>query len=126
MRVLLVDDEQKFVTFLATRLRLRGIDADCVFSGEAAVERVSSSGYDVVVLDVKMPGLGGIELRRRLESLRGGMKFIFLTGHGSEGDFQVGSAEASFYLPKPLKIEDLIAVLHQAVAGRARPSEDGR
>jgi FixJ family two-component response regulator len=67
------------------------------------------------VLDVKMPNLSGIELKRRLEKVRSGMKYIFLTGHGSEDDFRAGKAEASLYLVKPLDIETLIEAMQKVV-----------
>jgi CheY-like chemotaxis protein len=113
MKVLLVDDEKKFVTMLAKRLALRGIEADFVHTGEDAIEKAEENSYDIAVLDVKMPGIGGIELRRRLSALNPRLKFIFLTGHGSKDDFEVGSAEANFYLSKPLRIENLLEALEE-------------
>jgi DNA-binding response OmpR family regulator len=116
MKVLLVDDEQKFAQMLAKRLELRGIDTDYVHSGEDAILKAGESSYDVAILDVKMPGIGGIELERRLKAMAPEMKFIFLTGHGSRTDFEEGSAKAARYLAKPIRIEDLITIL-QEVAG---------
>ena len=115
MKVLLVDDEKKFVAMLSKRLSLRGIDADYVHTGEEAIEMVKNKSYDVAVLDVKMPGIGGIELRRKLNDLEPDLRFIFLTGHGSRDDFEVGSAEANFYLSKPLRIETLMEALENIV-----------
>lgn len=116
MRVLLVDDETKFATMLAKRLALRGIDVDYVYTGKDAIAKTETSSYDVAILDVKMPGIGGLELRRHLKELAPEMKFIFLTGHGSKTDFETGSAGVARYLAKPIRIEDLIAILHE-VAG---------
>jgi CheY-like chemotaxis protein len=117
MRVLLVDDEKKFVRMLAKRLELRGIHAEFVHSGEEALDRIrEGKRFEVAVLDVKMPGMGGIELRRELVALDPEMKFVFLTGHGSDADYEVGAHEAAFYLAKPLRIEDLVAAL-EAVQG---------
>ncbi|BBO93252.1 response regulator [Desulfosarcina ovata] len=114
MNVLLVDDEQKFALMLAKRLGLRGIHTDVFFSGEEALRRVEDGqSYAVGLLDVKMPGIGGIELGRQLKTLDPEMKIVFLTGHGSDVDYQVGASEADGYLPKPLKIEDLIEILNQ-------------
>lgn len=111
MRILLVDDEQKFTMMLSKRLALRGIDTDYVHTGNDAIEKVKQKQYDAVILDVKMPGIGGIELQRRLIQLKPDLKVIFLTGHGSNADFETGSAEASHYLSKPLQIEELIEIL---------------
>ena len=116
MRVLLVDDEKKFATMLAKRLALRGIDVDYVHTGEDAITKTETDSYDVAILDVKMPGIGGLELERHLKRLAPGMKFIFLTGHGSKTDFENGSAQAARYLAKPIQIEDLITIL-KAAAG---------
>jgi DNA-binding response OmpR family regulator len=113
MKVLLVDDEQKFAKMLAKRLELRGIDTDYVHSGEDAILKTGMSSYDVAILDVKMPGIGGLELERRLKALAPEMKFIFLTGHGSKTDFEAGSAQAAHYLAKPIRIEDLINILQE-------------
>jgi DNA-binding response OmpR family regulator len=115
MRVLLVDDEEELVTALAERLSFRGIDADWSTSGARALELADAQTYDVAVLDVKMPNINGLELKKKLEKKRPEMKYIFLTGHGSEEDFRVGSAEGSQYLVKPLDIEVLIATMRQVV-----------
>ena len=115
MNVLLVDDEEEFVTALSERLSFRGIDADWSTSGRHALELAQSHAYDVAVLDVKMPNISGIELKKMLEKVRPDMKYIFLTGHGSEEDFRTGSIEASHYLVKPLEIESLIETMRQVV-----------
>lgn len=115
MRVLLVDDEEELVTTLAERLGYRGIEAHWTTNGHEAVQLTEEMPFDVVVLDVKMPHLGGIELKKRLERIRPGMKFVFVTGHGSEEDFRIGSAEADRYLPKPLDIESFVETLTEVV-----------
>ena len=113
MKILLVDDEKKFATMLAKRLALRGFDVDYVYTGEDALLMVENNRYNVAVLDVKMPGIGGIELQRKLKELVPGINIIFLTGHGSNTDFETGAAEAARYLAKPIKIEELITILHE-------------
>ncbi len=113
MKILLVDDEKKFVMMLSKRLALRGIDVDYAFTGEEAVAKVENKKFDVAILDVKMPGIGGIELKRKLNGLAPDTKIIFLTGHGSETDFETGSAEAPYYLAKPLQIEKLVEILYE-------------
>jgi DNA-binding response OmpR family regulator len=108
MRVLLVDDERELVTTLVERLSFRGVEARWATDGETAVELASKESFDLAVLDVKMPKLGGIELRKRLAKMHPHMKFIFLTGHGSEEDYRTGVAEADDYLVKPVNIDALI------------------
>jgi DNA-binding response OmpR family regulator len=117
MKVLLVDDQTQFVSVLTRRLNMRGIDAVCVYSPDEALNLTDTTRFDIAVLDMKMPGMNGIELRRRLHQKNPTMKFIFLTGHGSEADFLVGSAEATFFLPKPLNIDKLIEAIKQTASG---------
>ena len=92
MRVLLVDDEAELVSTLAERLSLRGIEADWVTIGEEALERVESETYDICVLDVKIPKISGLKLKTLLQKECPGMKFVFMTGHGSEDVLQAVSA----------------------------------
>jgi DNA-binding response OmpR family regulator len=115
MRVLLVDDEEELVSTLAERLTMRGIDASWVTSCNAAIDLIEHEDYDVAVLDVKLPKMSGLELKRRLQIRRPNLKFIFLTGHGSETDYQEGSAEAGdpYYLVKPVQIEYLVEKLNE-------------
>ncbi|MEE4112296.1 MAG: response regulator [Desulfobacteraceae bacterium] len=124
MKVLLVDDEEKFALMLAKRLALRGIQAEVFFSGEKALDTVEQGNrFDVAILDVKMPGIGGIELKRRLSLLDGRMKVVFLTGHGSKMDFTPGDLEAENYLPKPLQIDVLIETLNRLTEGQPGAAE---
>jgi DNA-binding response OmpR family regulator len=116
MKVLLVDDEVKFTVMLSKRLALRGIETDYVHTGEDALERVGQNRYDVAILDMKMPGISGIELQRRLLKVDPDLKVCFLTGHGSRSDFEVGSAEAAWYMSKPLQIEELVRILEEVVS----------
>jgi len=116
MRILLVDDEQELVSTLAERLSMRGIEADWVGSADEALKQVETQQYDLAVLDVKMPKMGGIRLKQILDDKYPNMKFIFLTGHGSESDFQQGTSEfgVTDYLVKPVKIEVLIEKIKAA------------
>jgi DNA-binding response OmpR family regulator len=122
MKVLLVDDEERFVTVLAKRLRMRGYEAEHAFTGEEALKMAAETSYDVVTLDVKMPGIGGIQLQEKIEALNPGAKFIFVTGHGSLEDFTVGSSQGSAYLSKPIDIDELIEAITRCTG---RSAEDG-
>ena len=110
MKVLLVDDEVELVSAMAERLSMRGIDAEWATNADSALRQLDINQYDVAVLDVKMPGIDGIALKKRMEEKNPKMKFIFLTGHGSEADFRSGSKEAGpeYYLIKPIDLEELI------------------
>jgi len=115
MRLLLVDDEKEFVSTLAERLSLRGIEADWVTSAKDAEKKIETRHYDLVVLDVKMPQVGGRELKKIIEKKLPGIKTIYLTGHGSEEDYHAGSAEAEYYLMKPININVLIEKINDAL-----------
>ncbi|MFH0945765.1 MAG: response regulator [Planctomycetota bacterium] len=125
MRVLLVDDEEELVSTIAERLSYRGIDADWVTTAEEALERADLEDYDVAVLDVKMPRIGGLELKRLLEQKRPSMRFIFVTGHGSLDDFRAGVAEAGsvFYLAKPVGLEELVHKLREVLGMESEGEE---
>jgi len=122
MRVLLVDDEEEFVSTLAERLQIRGIDADWATSAEEGLQRVTEKQYDIAVLDVKMPKISGIDLKAKIQALSPVTKFIFLTGHGSEKDFIAGKSISEFYLIKPVQIDDLVEKLHAAAGQTGTPS----
>ncbi len=115
MKVLAVDDERKFISALAKRLTFRGIQTKWACSGDEAIALVRADKFDVALLDIKMPGVAGIDLKRRLEEIDQDIKFIFITGHGSYEDFKTGSTEASSYLVKPVKIEYVIEKIYEAL-----------
>ena len=111
MKILLVDDEQKFINMLAKRLALRGIEADTAYTGEDALKKASDTVYDVAVLDIKMPGISGIQLKKKLCSLHTNLKFVFVTGHGAVEKSEEEDSEKDIYLSKPLDIEFLIETI---------------
>ncbi len=117
MRVLLVDDEEELVSTLAERLALRGIEADWATTGKQALDKADQDRYDLALLDVRIPGQSGIELKKLLAAKQPDMKFIFMTGHGSEEDYRAGAAEAGeeYYLVKPVHIDDLIYRMKHAM-----------
>lgn len=116
MRVLLVDDETEFVTTLAERLNLRQIQADIATDGESALRAIQSSPPDVLVLDLKMPGMSGLDLMREARALFPDMNVILLTGHGSTKEGIEGMNMGAFdYMMKPVDIEALIRKMKDAV-----------
>ncbi|MFH7327095.1 response regulator [Desulfurivibrio sp. C05AmB] len=127
MRILLVDDEEELVSALAERLTLRGLQVDWVVSGAAALELAREREYDVAVIDMKMPKISGIELKRKLEAINPELQFIFMSGHGSATIFQDGIDEAGsagFYLLKPVEIDLLlekIRTLRQRAGDKEKP-----
>ena len=112
MKVLLVDDEEEMVAALAERLSFRDVDAEWVTCGKDAIELVGENHFDVLVLDVKMPGMSGLETMEKIQRIKPESKIIFLTGHGSKEDRDAcEEAGASCYLMKPIDIEVLMKEL---------------
>jgi CheY-like chemotaxis protein len=117
LRVLFVDDEEELVSTVVERLDLRGIEATGATSGQEALNRVEERTFDVVVLDVRMPGLGGLDVIRRLKQTHPDLEVILLSGHGAKEDVEVGLRLGAFdYLQKPVDLEDLIEILRRAAA----------
>jgi DNA-binding response OmpR family regulator len=114
-KVLLVDDEEEFVSTLAERLEIRGFVAEVATSGDMALSVVKDKNFDIVVLDLMMPGLGGIEVMERIKSMHPDMPVILLTGHGSAKEGMEGLEMGAFdYLMKPLDIDELILKIGEA------------
>jgi DNA-binding NtrC family response regulator len=115
IKLLVVDDEGELAYTLAERLRLRGFEAEGVTSGEEAIEKVREAGFDAVVLDVKMPGLGGLGVIRQLKAIKPAMPVIMITGHGSRESALEGEQAGAFrYLMKPVQIDTLVQIIREA------------
>lgn len=107
-KVLLVDDEIEFVSTLAQRLSLRGYDVKTTESGEECLVVCGSEKFDIVVLDLMMPGMTGLEVLAKLKEIDKSIPVILLTGHGSTKEGMEGmKLGAADYLMKPLDIEEL-------------------
>jgi two-component system response regulator CpxR len=120
-KVLLVDDEQDFVLTLSERLEMRDLEPAVAFSGEEALALLEEEVPDVMVLDLKMPGIDGIEVLRQASAKHPGVKVIVLTGHGSAKDRALCLELGAFaYLEKPVDIEVLADTMR-----RAKESDDG-
>jgi DNA-binding response OmpR family regulator len=113
-----VDDEQELVSTIGERLRLRGIQAQWATSSEDALKLIAAQHFDVAVLDMKMPKIGGLELKKGIQARCPAMKFVFLTGYGSEHDFEAVRKEfgADHYLFKPVDIDELIKQIKTVMA----------
>jgi DNA-binding NtrC family response regulator len=116
-RVLLVDDEEEFVSALSERLMLRGIEVDSALNGEEALASLKEKEFEVVILDVMMPGLGGLEVLRQIKSTHPNTQVILLTGHGSTREGIEGMRLGAFdYLIKPVDIEEMLAKMKEAAS----------
>ncbi len=118
-RILIVDDEGELTFTLAERLELRGFRARGVTSAAEALDLVQRGEFDVVVMDVKMPGTGGLAALRAIKDIKPRLPVILVTGHGSHENAEEGISLGAFrYLMKPVQIEDLVRLLHEATKGR--------
>ncbi len=116
-RVLLVDDEEEFVRALAKRLRTRGLEVEITGDGESAVEKVKQNGFDVVVLDLAMPGIDGLETLKRLREVNEDLQVVLLTGHGSiKSGVEAIKGGAVDFLEKPAEFSELLAKIKEASA----------
>ncbi len=114
-KVLLVDDEREFVQTLSERLEMREVGSHAVYDGESALDMVRQDEPEVMILDLKMPGIDGIEVLRRVKQESPDIEVIILTGHGSEADRETCMGLGAFaYLQKPVDIDVLSDTLKRA------------
>lgn len=115
IRALLVDDEKELITTMVERLEYRNIEADYALSGSEAIEKMKIGGFDVVVIDLKMPGMSGTELIRIIRRDYPQVPVILMTGHGFTLDDEEVPDGLFDYLPKPVNIDELISKMKKAV-----------
>ena len=118
-KVLLVDDEEELVRALAERLEIRQLECEVALNGEEALRMVEDNPPQLILLDLKMPGMDGMEVLRRVKKSHPEIQVVVLTGHGSESDEQiVRRLGAIDYLQKPVDIRELVKALDYAYAAR--------
>jgi DNA-binding NtrC family response regulator len=115
INVLLVDDEKDFVDYLAERLQIRDFNVTIAFSGDEAIKLVEENEFDVIVLDVQMPGKNGVETLKEIKSIEQLSQVIMLTGHATVKTAIQGMKNGAFdYLMKPTDIDELIVMMNNA------------
>jgi DNA-binding NtrC family response regulator len=125
LKLLLVDDEKPFVEAVGRRLSVRGFYVEYAFTGKEALERIQRQhDVDVVVLDMKMPGMDGIETLCKIKKEAPLTEVILLTGHATVQSAVNGMKSGAFdYLMKPCGIDDLVKKINEAAAGKRRHEE---
>jgi len=119
LKVLFVDDEVDFLETLMKRMKKRGVDVVGVGSGEQALDYLNKQPADVVVLDVRMPGIDGIQTLRGIKRIDPLMEVIMLTGHASIEVAIEGMELGAFdYLMKPADIDELFYKIQDAFKKR--------
>lgn len=123
-RILIVDDEEMFVQSLADRLKLRDYDVTTSVSGEDAIEQVRHYLFDVIILDVLMPGMGGIDTLREIKRIKPLTEVIMLTGNATvESAIEGLKLGATDFLMKPCETEDLVVKINKAYDKKAEHDE---
>ena len=127
-KVLFVDDEIDFLETLMKRMKKRGVSVSGVGSGEEALKFLDDKPADVVVLDVKMPGLDGLEVLRRIKQEHPDVEVIFLTGQASVDSAMEGLKLGAFdYLMKPIAVSQIYAKVMEAFEKKnAKEERDSR
>lgn len=114
-RFLLVDDEKEYIQTLSERLNTRDLESAIAYDGEEALSYMEKDEPDVMVLDLKMPGVDGIEVLRKVKKERPHVEVIILTGHGSKKDRELVMELGAFaYLEKPVDIDVLTKTMREA------------
>ena len=118
-RILLVDDEEEFLKLLSKRLEVRGLNVSHVPSGEEALARIEGQNFDVIVLDLAMPGIDGIETLRQLKEKDPDSEIIMLTGHATvHNGIEAMKLGAEDFLEKPVDLGVLLEKISEAKGKR--------
>ena len=124
IRVLLVDDEEEFVEALAERLSIRDYDTTVSLRGEDAIEKLTKYNFDVVILDVRMPGMDGTDVLREMKRIKPLTEVIMLTGHATVESAIDGMKQGAYdYLLKPCETEELVAKINRAYEKKSEHEE---
>ncbi|GAB6037265.1 response regulator [Fundidesulfovibrio butyratiphilus] len=119
IKLLLVDDEENFVNTLSERMKMRDVPTKVVYSGEEALTVVKGEEPDVMVLDLRMPGIDGMEVLRKVKATNPKVQVIILTGHGTDLDEAEARKLGAFhYHKKPIDIDELLGTVKKAYRQR--------
>lgn len=123
-KVLLVDDEQEFVQALSERLQVREIRVDIANDGQTALKIAKEKSFDVIVLDLAMPGMDGIETLKELKNINPDLQVILLTGRGTlQKSVEAMKLGAMDFLEKPVHINLLMDKIKAAKAETMQAQE---
>ncbi|AGW14762.1 response regulator [Megalodesulfovibrio gigas] len=124
VNVLIIDDEEEFVSLIVKRLGKRGLSAAGVTSGRKGLEHLEAHTVDVVILDVMMPDLNGLDTLKEIKKRHPTVEVIMLTGHGSVKTGLEGMSYGAFdYVLKPYNIDELLQKIHIAAERKALRGE---
>jgi len=115
IKVLIVDDEETLLEYMSKRLVREGFTVKTTLSGEEGLETATGELFDVAVVDMKMPGMDGVETQKALKKVQPFLQCIVLTGHGNvDTALESGQQEAFKYLLKPIDYDNLVETIREA------------
>lgn len=121
MRALLVDDDRMMVRTLGDVLRIKGWDVTPAYSGESAIEAAASSSFDVVLMDIKMPGIDGVTAFKAMKAAHPNLRVVLMTAYAASEQIAEAEREGVVQvMQKPVDIARLMAVISQALS-REKP-----
>ena len=124
-KILLVEDEEKLARFVELELKHEGYAVDKAFDGREGLEKAEGGGYDLLLLDIMLPGLNGLEVLRRLRKAGNGMPVIMLTARDAVMDKVTGlDMGADDYVTKPFSIEELLARIRASLRKQSAQKQD--
>ena len=124
LSVLIIDDEESFASTLATRLELRGMEVRTAFSGKEGLAILESWSPRLLLLDMRMPEMSGIDVLRIVRARTPALPVLVITGHCSEQDYDAALAlEVQGYHAKPLDFEEVMKSIRSIASSGAAPVE---
>lgn len=119
IRVLIIDDEEELAAVIADRLEFRGIKAQTALDGESALEMIKSDPPNIVLLDLMLPGMNGLEVLKKINTLELNIPIILLTGYGSKEMTLEGMNLGAFdYIMKPCDFDGLVSKIQEALESK--------
>ena len=119
IRVLIIDDEEELAAVIADRLEFRGIKAQTAIDGESALKMIKSDPPNIVLLDLMLPGMNGLEVLKKIKTLELNIPIILLTGYGSKEMTLEGMNLGAFdYIMKPCDFDGLVSKIQEALKSK--------
>jgi two-component system, OmpR family, response regulator CpxR len=115
INVILVDDEEEYVTTLSERIQMRGFNSHIAHDGEQALKMIRENFYNVMVLDLRMPGIDGMTVLKAVKKTHPDIQVVMITGHGGDLDRKAALDNGAFaYMEKPVELEVLVGHIKKA------------
>jgi DNA-binding NtrC family response regulator len=121
-KVLIIDDEEELVTTLLERLQMRGLPAEGVLNGKDGLRRLTEGGFDVVVLDLMIPGFSGQQVLQAIREKFPAVRVLLITGHGADPESEAQLPPGAWdILLKPFRIETMIEKIAELRGNHSLP-----